>query len=108
MRNLPNAEQTAIFEEFIKNYLYKAESVLKINEVVWEWFTNARSKNVHISSPMVLNEALAVAKSLGNYQFRVTTGWLDSFKMKLNIVWKGVCGESKDVVESVVSINQNC
>jgi hypothetical protein len=25
----------------------------KIKEVVWEWFTNARSKNIHISSPVV-------------------------------------------------------
>jgi hypothetical protein len=29
MWNVPNGE-TAIFEEFIKNYLYKVESVLKI------------------------------------------------------------------------------
>jgi hypothetical protein len=50
-------KRKAIFEEFIKNYLYKVESVLKIqiqlkiskvtsieeiNEVVWELFTNAR------------------------------------------------------------------
>jgi hypothetical protein len=31
--------------------------------------------NIHISSPMVQNEALAVAKSLGNDQFKVSTGW---------------------------------
>jgi hypothetical protein len=52
-------------------HLYKAESVLKIqlkapkvagnkeiNEAVWEWFTNARSKNIHISGPMVQSEVL--------------------------------------------------
>jgi hypothetical protein len=49
----------------------------EINEVVWEWFTNARSKNILISGPMVLREALAVAKSLGNDQFNASTGWLD-------------------------------
>jgi hypothetical protein len=38
----------------------------EINEVVWEWFTNARSKNIHMSGPMVQSEDLAVAKSLGN------------------------------------------
>jgi hypothetical protein len=38
----------------------------EINEVVWEWLTNAISKNIRISGPMVQNEALAVAKSLGN------------------------------------------
>jgi hypothetical protein len=38
----------------------------EINEVVCEWFTNAISKNIHISGPMVQSEALAVAKSLEN------------------------------------------
>jgi hypothetical protein len=64
---------------------------------------NARSKNIHIFGPMVQSEALAVAKSLGNDQFKACTGWLDSFKKRHNIVWNGVCGESKDVDESVVS-----
>jgi hypothetical protein len=33
-------------------------------------------------------------------QFKVSTGWLDSFKKIHNIVWNRVCGESKDVKES--------
>jgi hypothetical protein len=78
-------KRKAISEEFIKNYLYKAENVLKIqlkipkeiNEVVWEWFTNARSKPF-TSDPVVQSEALAVAKSLRNDQFKASTGWLDS------------------------------
>jgi hypothetical protein len=36
-----------------------------INEVVWEWFTNTRSKNILISGPMVQSEAPAEAKYLG-------------------------------------------
>jgi hypothetical protein len=86
----------------------KITSNEEINEVVWEWFTNARSKNVHISGPMVQSAALAVAKSLGNDHFKASAGWLDSFKKRHNIVWNGVYGESKAVEESVVSINQNC
>jgi hypothetical protein len=46
----------------------------KINKVVWEWFTNARSKNIHISRQMVQSEALAIAKSLANDQFKASTG----------------------------------
>jgi hypothetical protein len=38
----------------------------EINEVVWEWLTDARSKNISISGPMVQSESLAVAKSLWN------------------------------------------
>jgi hypothetical protein len=52
---------------------------------------------------MVQNEALTVAKSLQNDQFKASTGWLDSFKKRHNIAWNGVCGKSKDVEESVVS-----
>jgi hypothetical protein len=70
---------------------------------VWEWFTNARSRNINISGPMVQSEALAVAKSLWNDQFKASTRLLDSFKKRHIIVWKGVCGESKDVDDSVVS-----
>jgi hypothetical protein len=75
----------------------------EINEAVWQWFTNARSKNIHISGPIVQSEALTVAKSLRNDQFKACTKWLDSFKRRHNTVWNGVCGESKDVDESVVS-----
>jgi hypothetical protein len=58
----------------------------ELSEIVWEWFTNARSKNIHISGPMGQSEALAVARSLRNDQFKVSTGWLDSCK-KRHILW---------------------
>jgi hypothetical protein len=45
----------------------------EINMVVWEWFTNGRSKNIHISGPIVRSEALAIVKSLGNDQFKAST-----------------------------------
>jgi hypothetical protein len=67
----------------------KVTSNEEINELMWEWFTNARS-NIHISGPMVQSEALAVAKSLGNDQFKASTGWLNSFKKRHNTVWNGV------------------
>jgi hypothetical protein len=53
----------------------KATGNEEINEVVWEWFTNARSKNNHISGPVVQSKALALARSLGNDQFKASTGW---------------------------------
>jgi hypothetical protein len=44
------------------------------------------NKPIHIYSPMVQSEALTVAKSLGNGRFKASTGWLDSFKKRHNIV----------------------
>jgi hypothetical protein len=55
---------------------------------------NPRLK-IHISGPMVQSEALAEAKSLGNDQFKASTGQLDRFKKKNKIVWNRVCGESR-------------
>jgi hypothetical protein len=74
----------------------------EINEIVCKWFMNARSKSIHISSPMVHREALAVATSLGNDQFKASTEWLDSFKKRHNRVEQCV-GSLIDVDESVVS-----
>jgi hypothetical protein len=37
---------------------------------------NARSKNIHISGPIVQSEALAVAKSLRNEVKPSTDGWI--------------------------------
>jgi centromere protein B len=65
----------------------KVTSNEEINKVVWEWFTNTRSKNVDIFGPMGKSEALAVAKSLWNDQFEVSTGWLGRFKKRHSIVW---------------------
>lgn len=75
----------------------------EINGIVWEWFVSARAKNLPLSGPMVQSEALKVAKELGNMEFKASTGWLDSFKARHNIVWNEVCGEAKDVQESVVT-----
>jgi hypothetical protein len=103
-------KRKTIFEEFIKNYLYKAEGFKNTKgnqqrgnqQDSVEWFTNARSKTFTFG-PVVKSEALAVAKSLPNDQFKASTRWLDSFKKRHNIVWNRVRGKSNDKDESVVS-----
>jgi hypothetical protein len=64
----------------------KRKAKVSGNEVVWGWFTNAKSRNILISSPVVQSEALAVAKSLENEQLKASTGWFQSFKKRHNIV----------------------
>jgi predicted DNA-binding protein YlxM (UPF0122 family) len=64
----------------------------EINKVVCEWVTNAGSKSIHISGPMVQSEALTVANSLGNNQYKVSTGWLNNFKRKQYSVERSLWG----------------
>jgi hypothetical protein len=45
-----------------------------------------------MSGPMVQSEALAVAKCLGNGQFKVYTGWLDSFEKRQYCVERSLWG----------------
>jgi hypothetical protein len=63
---------------------------------------------------MVQSEALIVARSLGNDQFQVSTGWLDSFKKRHNIVWNGVKNikakagfEETDVADNLEEASEN-
>jgi hypothetical protein len=84
-------QKDKIMNEWLQgNGRMKRRAKVTGNEVVWEWFKNARSKGIHISGPMVQSEALAVAKSLGNDQFKASTGLLNSFRKRHNIVWR--CG----------------
>jgi hypothetical protein len=80
-------QKDKIMNEWLQgNGQMKRKAKVTDNEVVWEWFSNARSKNIHISGPMVQSEALAVAKSFGNDQLKVSTGWLVSFKKRHDIL----------------------
>jgi hypothetical protein len=80
----------------------------EINEVVCEWFTCAKLKNIHISDPMVQSEALTLATSLGNGQSKAPTGWFDSFKKRHNIVWNGThYSFESDIALLVVRNTQN-
>ncbi|GBN51302.1 Tigger transposable element-derived protein 6 [Araneus ventricosus] len=56
-----------------------------------------RDKNVPISGPFIIEEALQFAKALGYDEFRGSNGWLEKFKRRYGIMAKVISGESKDV-----------
>ncbi|GBM62609.1 hypothetical protein AVEN_187022-1 [Araneus ventricosus] len=56
-----------------------------------------RDKNVPISGPFVIEEALLFAKTLGYDEFRGNNGWLEKFKRRHGIMAEVISGESKDV-----------
>ncbi|KAK9686060.1 Tc5 transposase DNA-binding domain [Popillia japonica] len=59
----------------------------EINKEVLEWFVRDKSKGLPISGTMLQSQALNVAKKLGNATFKASSGWLDCFKSRRNIVW---------------------
>ncbi|GBN50644.1 hypothetical protein AVEN_125252-1 [Araneus ventricosus] len=68
----------------------------EINETVWEWFVDARSRNLPISGPMLQAQDKDIAEKLGKTDFHVSNGWLESFRKKHGIFFKAVYGDVSD------------
>lgn len=75
----------------------------KANELVFEWFGQARAKNINISGVLIQEKA----KEFAIENFKVFNGWLDRFKSKHLIKCFKVCGESASVnIETVDSYKE--
>ncbi|GFO06404.1 tigger transposable element-derived protein [Plakobranchus ocellatus] len=59
----------------------------------------ARSKNLPLSGPILVEKAKEFDKRLGDTSFTGSTGWLDRFKSRHGIVMKRICGESAAVCQ---------
>ncbi|GBL82377.1 Tigger transposable element-derived protein 4 [Araneus ventricosus] len=75
----------------------------EINEIVWEWFLDARSLNLPISRPILQAHAKGIAEKLGKTDFHASNGWLESFRKRHGISFKAVCGEAGDVSDEAVN-----
>ena len=61
------------------------------------WFQQARSKNIPISGPILIEKGKELAESLGHTNFSISMGWLSRFKVRHGISMKVVCGEAGSV-----------
>ncbi|GBN07022.1 hypothetical protein AVEN_253769-1 [Araneus ventricosus] len=64
----------------------------EINEIVWEWFLEAKSRNMPISGPILQDQAKDIAEKLGKTDFRASNGWLKSFRKRHGVSFKAVYG----------------
>ncbi|GBM84777.1 hypothetical protein AVEN_118898-1 [Araneus ventricosus] len=48
----------------------------EINEIVWEWCLDARSRNLPIPDPILQAQAKDIADKLGKTDFHSSNGWL--------------------------------
>jgi len=57
-----------------------------IDKIVLELFNRVRNKNVPVSEPTIQLKALEVACKIEGEDFKASNGWLESFKVRHNIV----------------------
>ncbi|CAI6370038.1 unnamed protein product [Macrosiphum euphorbiae] len=74
-----------------------------IDKIVLEWFNRVRNKNVPVSGPIIQAKALEVAREIECDDFKASNGWLESFKVRHNIVFKSICGESASTNLTIVN-----
>jgi hypothetical protein len=71
----------------------KAEDV---EEALLRWFSQARSRQVPVSGPMLMEKANCLAEGLGLSDFKATVGWLERWKERKGIQFKKQHGEKQD------------
>lgn len=73
-----------------------------INELTYNWFVQARAKNLPISGLLLQEKAREIAVKNGDEEFKASNGWLESFKNRHKLTFSTVCGDSNDVKQQPV------
>ena len=71
----------------------KAEDVEK---ALLRWFSQARSRQVPVSGPLLMEKDNSLAEGLGVVEFKATVGWLERWKERNSIKFKKQHGEKQD------------
>ena len=74
----------------------------KIDEMVWEWFRKARSKNLLITGKMIQEEALLLSLKLSYDDFLASNGWLHRWQQRHHVKMAVISGEAADVNPTTV------
>lgn len=56
-----------------------------IDKLTWEWFQNAKSRNISVTGVMLREKAKEIAEELNKTDFKASNGWLISFKNRHGI-----------------------
>jgi hypothetical protein len=68
-----------------------------LNDLMWDWFRQARDKTIPLSGPIVQSKALEFASQLDIADFKASNEWLEKFKACHVIKAFTVSGESAGV-----------
>ncbi|XP_066141194.1 tigger transposable element-derived protein 4-like [Euwallacea fornicatus] len=71
-----------------------------VDEILFKWFQQKRTNNFPISRPMLPMKVEEFGKIIVD-DFKCSSGWLDRFKKRHNIVFGKICGESASVDKNI-------
>ncbi|TFJ88772.1 hypothetical protein, partial [Lonepinella koalarum] len=69
----------------------------EVEKALFKWFEQVRGKSVPVTGPLLLEKTKEFAEQMNVQDFNASPGWLDHFKVRSNIVFKAVSGESESV-----------
>ena len=69
----------------------------EINDALYKWFVLARSKNIPVGGPQLIEKAKMIAATLGKPEFKGSQGWLEKWKKRFAIKQLKICSESGEV-----------
>ena len=75
----------------------------ELNAKVMQFFTLCRQKNIPVSGPLIQEKAIQIAALIGIPDFNASNGWLEKFRLRHNIDFRVLRGESADLDESAAS-----
>lgn len=68
-----------------------------IDDALYLWFRDARTRNIPISGPILRTKAEQLAKDLGHPTFKASDGYITRFKERHSISFRAIVGESRSV-----------
>uniref|UniRef100_A0A2R5LAU9 Putative tick transposon n=1 Tax=Ornithodoros turicata TaxID=34597 RepID=A0A2R5LAU9_9ACAR len=80
----------------LKRCRLRGSSYADVEEALVLWLKKARSENLPVSGPLLVEKARTFALQLRHDDFVCSNGWLARFKARYNIVSKVVSGESAE------------
>ena len=69
----------------------------EVNNIMLEFFIKCRAQNIPVTGPMSQAKAAEIASSVQTEIFSASNGWLEAFRLRNNINFRALCGESTNV-----------
>lgn len=78
-----------------------------LEEILTQWFHDARARNIPLDGPFIQAQALIIAEKLKIENFSAANGWLDRFRKRKGILHRTIRGEAASVDKDTVTTWKN-